>query len=127
MARPSEYKPEYCNQVIAWGGEGKSLAWMAAQLDCAKQTLHNWAAANPEFLDALARAKTKAQAYWEDMGQSGVYLPGFNGSVYTKSMAARFPDDWRDNTRTELVGADGGPLKQTLRVEFVGVGGPQND
>lgn len=122
MARPTEYRPEFCDQVIAWGGEGKSVTWMAAQLDVSKQTVHNWAAANPEFLDALTRAKTKAQAYWEDMGQDGIKLPMFNGSVYAKSMAARFPEDWRENKGVELTGAGGGPVQTAMTIEFVDAG-----
>ena len=122
MARPSEYDPAYCDQVIAWGGLGKSVTWMAAELDCSKQTLHNWAAANPEFLDALTRAKTKAQAYWEDMGQNGINAPMFNGSVYAKSMAARFPEDWRENKGVELTGAGGGPVQSAMTIEFVDAG-----
>lgn len=118
MARPSEYDPAYCDQVIAWGGLGKSVTWMAAELDCSKQTLHNWAAANPEFLDALTRAKTKAQAFWEDMGQNGINAPMFNGSVYAKSMAARFPEDWRENKGVELTGAGGGPVQNEMVWRF---------
>lgn len=116
MARPTDYDPSFCDQVIAWGSEGKSVTWMAAQLDVSKQTVHNWAAAHPEFLDALARAKTKAQAHWEDLGQAGMYTPAFNASVYTKSMAARFPDDWRENSKVELSGANGGAIKTESKV-----------
>lgn len=122
MARPTEYRPEYCDQVIAWGEEGKSVTWMAAKLDVSKQTVHNWAAANPEFLDALTRAKTKAQAFWEDLGQSGMYTPAFNASVYTKSMAARFPEDWRENKGVELTGVGGGPVQSAMTIEFVDAG-----
>lgn len=118
MARPSEYDPAYCDLVIEWGSLGKSVTWMAAQLDHSKQTLHNWAAAHPEFLDALTRAKTKAQAHWEDVGQSGISTPMFNGSVYAKSMAARFPEDWRENKGVELSGPGGGPVQNEMVWRF---------
>lgn len=122
MARPSSYDPAYCDAVIAWGEQGKSVTWMAAELDVSKQTLHNWAAEFPEFLDALTRAKAKAQKWWEDAGQAGLAMPGFNGSVYAKSMAARFPEDWRDNKAVELTGANGGPVQQAMTIEFVDAG-----
>jgi hypothetical protein len=118
MARPTSYRPEYCDQVVAWGAEGKSITWMAAELDVAKQTLHNWAAEFPEFLDALTRAKAKAQRWWEDAGQAGLLAPGFNGSVYAKSMAARFPEEWRDNSKVELTGANGGPVQNEMVIRF---------
>lgn len=122
MARPTEYNPEYCDCVIAWGREGKSLAWMASELDVSKQTVHNWMAAFPEFLDAMTRAKAHSQRWWEDKGQTGIESHLFNGSVWAKSMAARFPDDWRDNKGVELTGANGGAIQQAMTVEFVDAG-----
>lgn len=122
FGRPTDYDPSYCDRVVEWGEQGKSVTWMAAALDCSKQTVHNWAAANPDFLDALTRAKTRAQAYWEDMGQDGIKSPMFNGSVYAKSMAARFPEDWRENKGVELTGAGGGAVQQALTIEFVDAG-----
>ena len=59
---------------------------------------------------------------WEDMGQTGINSPMFNGSVWAKSMAARFPDDWRENKGVELTGAGGGPVQTAMTIEFVDVG-----
>jgi hypothetical protein len=87
---------------------------MAAELNISKQTLHNWAGVYPEFMDAITRAKAKAQQWWEDRGQDALAMPGFNASVWTKSMAARFPEDWRDNKAVELTGN-----VQVSRVELV--------
>lgn len=117
MARPTLYDPEFCDQVIAWGEQGKSLAWMAAHLDVSKQTVHNWMDAHPEFLDAITRAKAKAQAWWEDAGQAGMVGNGLNAGVWSKSMAARFPEDWRDNKGVEVTGSGGGPV--VTRIELV--------
>lgn len=117
MARPTTYNPEFCDQVIAWGEQGKSLAWMAAHLDVSKQTVHNWMDAHPEFLDAITRAKAKAQAWWEDAGQAGMVGNGLNAGVWSKSMAARFPEDWRDNKGVEVTGSGGGPV--VTRIELV--------
>jgi hypothetical protein len=114
MGRPSLYEPEYCQTVLALGAEGKSVTVMAAKIGVCRDTLYAWAETYPEFSDALTRAKTLSQMWWEDTGQSAMFLPGFNGSVWAKSMAARFPDEWRDNTRTELVGKDGGAIKHDV-------------
>ncbi|HEY8879202.1 MAG TPA: hypothetical protein VIN03_16660 [Roseateles sp.] len=115
VGRPSGYRPEYCEQVIEWGKQGKSKAWMASQLDISRQTLDNWCDANPEFLDAMTRARAHAQAWWEDQGQAYMLMPQgagtFNASVWSRSMAARFPEDWREKTSTELTGANGGPVQ----------------
>lgn len=119
--RPTVYDPDNCEKVVEWGKAGKSLTWMAAELDVSRETIYEWQRVYPAFSDAIARAKAKAQAFWEDMGQDGVKTPMFNGSVWTKSMAARFPDDWRENKGVELTGAGGGPV-QVMTLEFVDAG-----
>lgn len=105
MGRPSEYKQEYCEAVIEAGKQGKSVAWMASEFDVNKDTIYEWAKVHPEFSDALTRAKAHAQRWWEDQGQTGMVAPGFNGSVWSRSMAARFPEDWREQKGVELSGA----------------------
>jgi transposase len=108
MARPSIYQQEYCEQVIEYGKQGKSVAWMAAELGVCKQTLHNWTEQYPEFLDAFTRAKLESQRWWEDAGQNNMLMAQgagtFNASVWSRSMAARFPEDWREKQETTLKG-----------------------
>lgn len=108
--RPTDYDPAFCDAVIEHGRSGKSLTWIATELGVVRQTLHNWMAAHPEFLDAMTRAKDLAQRWWEDAGQDGLSQSGFNASVWSRSMAARFPDDWREVKGTELSGPGGSPI-----------------
>lgn len=98
--RPTSYKPEYCEQVVELGKEGKSLAQMAAHFDVARQTIDNWAADNPEFLEALNRARVHMQAKLEEMGFAGLTNKEFNAAVWKKTMEARFRDDYTE--RKEL-------------------------
>lgn len=109
MGRPSVYTPELCEAVIELGKQGKSLVQMAAALDITKQTLLVWEKDRPDFSDAMTRARAYSQAWWEDAGQNNMLLgPGqgtFNASVWSRSMAARFPEDWRENKGVELSGA----------------------
>lgn len=37
--------------------------------------------------------------------------PGFNAAIWSRSMAARFPNDWRESKEAKIVGADGGPVQ----------------
>jgi hypothetical protein len=96
MARPTDYDPAYCEDVIALGREGKSKAQMASHFDVSRQTIDNWASAHPEFLEALTRAMAHCQAWWEDKGQAGLSFPGFNAAVWKKSVEARFRDDYTE-------------------------------
>lgn len=109
--RPSEYDPAYCERVIELGKQGKSKVVMAAELGVTRTTFDNWSAAHPEFLEALAHAMLLSQAWWENAGQKGLTADKFNASVWSRSMAARFPEDWRENSRHEHTGAGGGPIQ----------------
>ena len=124
--RPSLYDPAHCDTAIEAGRAGKSLAWIAAELGVCKQTLHNWSNEYPEFLDALTRAKLLSQRWWEDTGQANMTAPGFNGSVWSRSMAARFPDDWREVKGSEISGPNGAPVATVSRIELVAVA-PDDD
>lgn len=106
MARPSEYDPAYCERIIELGQQGKSVAQMAYELGCCKNTLTNWASEHEEFLNAFTRAKLASQNWWESKGQEGMEKPAqeFQASVWSRSMAARFPEDWREVKGTEHSG-----------------------
>lgn len=106
--RPTDYRTEYCERVVELGREGKSHAQIAAELDVARQTLHNWAEAHPEFLDAITRARDLAQAWFEDKGQGGLEEPKFNAGLWDKQMRARFPKEYSE--RYILAGDPEAPL-----------------
>lgn len=115
--RPTDYRPEYCDKVIEWGTLGKSKSWMAAQLDVCHQTILRWEAAHLDFSEAMARAEAKAQAHWEDLGHLNIKERDFNSSVWSRSMAARFPKQWRE--KHAVVGGDEGdnPIKQEVTLD----------
>lgn len=117
--RPSDYRPEYCDLVISLGNDGKSFAQMAAACGVSKQTMTAWINAHEEFLTAMELARTLSQCWWENIGQENIVsMPGstLNSGVYSRSMAARFPDDWRENKGVEVTGAGGGPIKSESTV-----------
>lgn len=119
MGRPTDYLPEHCERVIELGREGKSVVQMACELDVHKDTLYEWAKVHPEFSDAFTRAKQWSQYWWESKGQTGLETSGFNASLWSRSMAARFPDDYTERQKREVTGKDGGPVEQTHRIERV--------
>ena len=101
FGRPTVYLPEMCEQVIGWGRQGKSKAWIASRLEISRQTLDVWMKEKTDFSDAMTRALAHSQAYWEDLGQDNISDREFNASVWSRSMGARFPDDWRESTKQE--------------------------
>jgi len=123
VGRPSLYDPAYCEQVIELGKLGKSIEQIAAYLGVGTKTIYNWRDENPEFLHALDISKDFEQAWWED--QAHAYMvetkdgPKLNASLWSRSMAARFPKKYREQTKTEITGADGAPLLAGIQVTFV--------
>jgi hypothetical protein len=93
-----------CGQVVELGRQGKSHAQIAAALDVARKTLYEWQERYPEFSDAITHAKDLAQAWFEDMGQSGLVMPGFNASLWAKQVSCRFREDYTDASKIEHSG-----------------------
>lgn len=130
MGRPSKYDLAFCDQVVALGREGKSKAQIAAALDVDRATIDRWAESHPEFCSAIARARDLALAWWEEVGQSGMFHADkgtkLNPQLWSRSMAARFPDDYRENKGVELTGKGGGALQAQV-VIATGVPQPGED
>ena len=122
IGRPTKYDPAYCEIATELGRQGKSRESIAANLNVSWNTLNIWAETHPEFLEALSNAKTLEQDYWEDLGlRYIVEAPGgskLNSAVWGRSMAARFPQKWRDNSKMEVVGKDNGAIQVDVVHDF---------
>ena len=123
MGRPTKYKPEYCQRVIELGRKGKSIEQIAGLLNVAKRTLYNWRDNHEDFLHALDEAHDLALMWWEDTAQNNIVETKegerVNASLWSRSMAARFPKKYRQEVKQEITGADGAPLLTAIQVSFV--------
>lgn len=123
VGRPSLYDPKYCEEVITLGRIGKSIEQIAANLNVSLRVLYDWRDKHPEFLHALEDAKTYEQAWWEE--QAAAYMvenkesDRLNATLWSRSMAARFPKKYRESVKQEITGADGAPLLSGIQVSFV--------
>lgn len=111
VGRPSKYRPEYCDEIIELGKNGKSIAQMAAHFDVDKASVFRWAEEHEDFRTALARAKAHSQKWWEDQAQKNLSDRNFNAQLWLKSVASRFRDDYTERTQTELSGPNGAPVR----------------
>jgi hypothetical protein len=116
MGRPSEYKPEYCEIVLALGKEGKSKAQMCAALDCDFKTLEAWQASNPDFLQSVSKALILAQTWWENAGQEGLFMGvnSWSAITYQFMMKNRFKHDYTDTQKQEHKIEDFGDIQKYL-------------
>jgi len=104
--RPTKYKPEYCQTVIEVGEGGGWLCEMAEACDVTRSTMDNWSADHPEFLEALTRAKQKAQAWFERTGREAMLMDKFNSSLWAKQMSARHPGEYSEKRQLEHTSPD---------------------
>jgi transposase len=123
VGRPSLYKPEYCEEVIALGKIGKSVEAIGAILGVGTKTLYNWRDQHEDFLHALDMAKEFELQWWEDIAQTHMIenkeSDKINATIWSRSMAARFPKKYRESVKQEITGADGAPLLSGIQVSFV--------
>jgi transposase len=123
VGRPTLYDPKYCEEVVTLGRIGKSVEQIASILNVSLRTMYLWRDTYEEFMHALDDAKTYEQAWWEE--QAAAYMvenkesDRLNPTLWSRSMAARFPKKYRESTKTEITGADGAPLLSGIQVSFV--------
>lgn len=123
VGRPSQYDPSYCQKAIELGKLGKSTEAIGAILNVGTATLYRWRDEHPEFREALEIAKEHELLWWEEVAQGYMVErkdgDRLNASIWSRSMAARFPKKYRESTKTEITGADGAPLLTGIQVTFV--------
>ena len=123
VGRPSKYDPAFCERVIELGKLGKSVEQIACELGLSTRVMFKWRDEYEEFMHALTDSKEYSQAWWENMCQTHMIedkdSPKLNASLWSRSMAARFPKTYRESVKQEVTGADGAPLLAGIQVSFV--------
>ena len=105
--RPTDYRPEYCDAVIAAMSDGLSLAAFAGLIGQGRDTVYKWIRAHSEFSDAVSRARA-ARVLWLERK----LLRSRKGAETTAAIFAlknADPTEWRDLKHTEhrhVVSAD---------------------
>jgi len=97
-----------CDRIKELGAEGYSVAEMAADIGVTRKTMYQWAEEKPEFSDAFTRAKELSLSWWEAQARIGLYNRdgvSLNASLWSRSMAARFPADYTE--KRDIVSSDG--------------------
>lgn len=115
LGRPTKYDPAICDTVIELGREGYSRAQMVAKTGIPYATFKAWEQGQPDFRAAMEEARVLALAHWEDLGRTHIVEtpggPKLNTGLWSRSMAARFPAEYRENAKVELTGKDDGPIE----------------
>ncbi len=88
--RPTLYDSIYSGRVLELAAEGCCKAEIAAKLGVASKTLDAWAAAHPEFRDALRRARALEYGWWLEAGREGIKNKNWNLASWELQMRNRF-------------------------------------
>jgi len=122
LGRPTKYDPKICKAIPALGKQGLSRWQIAAKLNIGYKNLHSWELAHEEFRDAMTEARLNALAYWEDLANNHVIEtqggPKINTGLWSRSMAARFPNEYRENSKVEHTGPNNGPIQHDHAIDF---------
>ena len=123
VGRPTLFDPSYCDKVVELGALGKSLEQISSILGVSCRVLYDWRDKYPEFLRALEQAKEAEQTWWEDQAQAYMLehkdAAKLNASIWSRSMAARFPKKYRESVKQEITGENGAPLLTGIQISFV--------
>jgi len=103
--RPTDYRPEYCEQVIAHMSEGASLTSFAASINCSRSTVGLWMDVHPEFSDAVKIGKAKCAYWWEKRGRMGANgEQDVNPTLVIFGLKNMAPDEWREKQELQHSG-----------------------
>ena len=94
--RPTDYKEEYCEELIIHMSMGYSFESFAGIVGTCKQTLYNWLESNPMFLDAKEKGFSASRLRWEQIGLGIAQKGQGNATAFIFNMKNRFPSEWRD-------------------------------
>ena len=122
LGRPSKYDSAYCDQVIELGKLGKSRWAIASILEITPSNLADWEQVHEDFRGALQIARQDALAYWELLAENHLIetpgAPKLNTGLWSRSMAARFPNEYRENSKVEVSGNNGGAIQVDVIHDF---------
>lgn len=96
VGRPTKYRPEYCEKLIAHCRKGLSFESFGATVGVAKDAVFEWANKHKEFSDAKEIARNLNLLWWEEQGSQGLWnSKQFNSTVWVFSMKNRH--GWKDS------------------------------
>lgn len=93
--RPSKYKPEYCEMMIAHTKAGGFFEGFAMSIDVTKETLLDWTTTYPDFSDAYKKASQAQLEHFQKLGY-GLATGQVKGQVAAWCFMMKNMFKWRD-------------------------------
>lgn len=109
MGRPSKYKPSYGEEIVSLMADGHSFRAAAAALGLALRTVNDWRKAHPEFDELVELGFGKRTLRLEKDLLTAKDSATVTSRIFSLKSAA--PEEYTDRYRTEITGANGGPIE----------------
>ena len=111
--RPTNYRPEHGEQMIAAMSTGLSSEAAAASIGFSNRALHEWQQKHEEFRSAIQEGRQRALLWWERRALG--MADGAPGSAQIVSLGlrnrSRAASGWVDTHKLEHAGDGGGPVQ----------------
>jgi len=108
----SKYDPAMCERIVELGRQGFTQKAMWSDIGISKSTAEKWRKDNPDFAEAVSRATTESQAWWEREGIANLSNRTYNTRLYEVMTKAMFPEDYREVKDNKV------ELKAEIKVDF---------
>lgn len=121
--RPTNYKPEYCEQVIPLLKEGYSIEEIGLELDVGYSTIYRWMDEHEAFREAIKRGREFSKAWWLSKGRSKLETKDFSATLWYMNMKNRF--GWADkqeivqNNETDKLKAEIAALREQMNAKNI--------
>jgi hypothetical protein len=112
--RPTLYDERYCDDVVAFMGQGYSKTAFAGSIGVCHDTVIEWAKQHPEFSEAVKRGQAARTQCLEKTLIAGETGPKVTAHIFALKNAS--PEEWKDKTETDLnVKGDLGSMLEAAR------------
>lgn len=121
VGRPTKYKPDYAEALIAHMKEGRSFETFGALVGAGSSTLYLWCENQPEFMEAKNIGTILSMHWWEErMRETLITQDGikFNTTGWIFTMKCRFPQFWSEKQEVSHVIDDRREIKSLSNTEL---------
>lgn len=105
MARPTTYRPEYCDILIKMRTEGKYISEFCVEVGISERTYQNWKSAHEDFREACEIADTASLAWNEALSRHIAKTNEGNANIHKHTLNNRFKQHYSE--RQEIRQVDG--------------------
>jgi hypothetical protein len=100
--RPTDYRPEYCEQVYNYMAQGYSLTAAAGDLGQCYDTLIAWTQKHPEFAQAVKHGRAARTAILErELLSMGGHKDGARITARIFALKNAAPHEWKDQVQVD--------------------------